>query len=280
MTRSNTLAVYRLVLLLGLVMFIVVTQGPALLLRLEVARKLPRAWLKWCRNVIGMEVSVTGRPLVTGPALFVSNHISYLDVIALGSVVDGSFVSRADIRGWPIFGFLATLQRTIFIERNPRYARQQMDELMARLASGDRLMLFPEGTSSDGNTILPFKSSLFGAAELKAHGQPIPVQPISIAYTRLDGLPLGRLMRPTYAWYGDMDFAPHFWRLLGLGRFKVEVTLHEPVTIDAFGSRKALARHCETKVVGGFSQLLAGRPSEDRAPTLPASQVTDAPTTA
>ena len=261
---------------MGLTVFIVVVQGPALALRTNMARWLPKIWLRWCRRTIGMDVTVAGGSLVEGPALFVSNHISYLDVIAIGSVIDGSFVSRADIRQWPIFGFLATLQRTVFIERNPRHARKHREELTSRLSSGDRLIFFPEGTSSDGTTILPFKSSLFSAAELEANRRPVPVQPISIAYTRLDGLPLGRLMRPLYAWYGDMDFAPHFWQLLGLGRFKVEITVHDAVTLGGFHSRKELARYCERTITNGFSKSIAGRGDDARALAPPL----DTPTTA
>jgi len=249
-------------MLAGVALFIVVTQTPALHFKLKVSQKLPRLWHGWCRRIMGMEVEVRGSALVSGPALFVSNHISYLDVTAIGSVVDGSFVSRADVRDWPIFGYLSRLQRTAFIERQPRYARQQMLELSTRLGTGDRLILFPEGTSSDGNTILPFKSTLFAIAETQIEGRSIPVQPISIAYTRLDGFPLGRLLRPIYAWYGDMEFAPHFWQLLGYGRFRVEITVHDPIKIESFESRKALAEYCERTVVRGFSRSLAGRPGQ------------------
>jgi 1-acyl-sn-glycerol-3-phosphate acyltransferase len=265
MTRSTGLAVFRLFLLMLLTIFIVVVQGAALALHADMSRWLPKTWLGWCRHAIGMDVIVTGGALVDGPALFVSNHISYLDVIAIGSVIDGSFVSRADIRNWPVFGFLATLQRTVFIERNHRHAHQHREELTGRLSSGDRIILFPEGTSSDGTTILPFKSSLFSAVELKANEHFVPVQPISIAYTRLDGLPLGRLMRPVYAWYGDMDFAPHFWYLLGLGRFKVEMIVHDAVTQEGFGSRKELAHYCERTITNGFSRSITGRGDNPRA---------------
>jgi 1-acyl-sn-glycerol-3-phosphate acyltransferase len=265
MKRSMSLAAFRVFLLMWLTAFIVVAQGGALALRANMSRWLPKVWLGWCRRVIGMDVLVTGAALVDGPALFVSNHISYLDVIAIGSVIDGSFVSRADIRNWPVFGFLATLQRTIFIERNPRHVRQHREELTLRLSSGDRLILFPEGTSSDGTTILPFKSSLFSSAELEVNERSVLVQPISITYTRLDGLPLGRLMRPLYAWYGDMDFAPHFWQLLGLGRFKVEIIVHDAVTLEEFGSRKELARYCERMIIKGFSRSIAGRGDKFRA---------------
>lgn len=274
MNRSTSLAVWRLILLAGASLFIVVTQRPALALRLKASAWLPGLYLRMCRRILGMTVRVHGEALAAGPVLYVANHISYLDVAALGSVVDASFISRADVRDWPIFGYLSRLQRTIYIERQPRYARQQMAELTARLGAGDCLVLFPEGTSSDGTNILPFKSTLFGVAALQVAGKTVPVQPISIAYTRLDGVPLGRLLRPIYAWYGDMDFAPHFWHLLGFGRLQVDITIHDPVSLDQFKSRKELARHCERTIVQSFSKAITGRigeqgrePLELKAPT-------------
>ena len=261
MSRSSSLAICRGLLLIVVGFFIVITQTPGLVFKYKISQKLSLFWHRWCHRIIGMEIDVRGATLVSGPALFVSNHVSYLDVTAIGSVVDGAFVSRADVRNWPIFGFLASLQRTIFIKRCPRYARQQMLELLDRLGAGDRLILFPEGTSSDGNTILPFKSTLFAVAGTQVKARAIPVQPISIAYTRLDGIPLGRLLRPIYAWYGDMPFIPHFWRLLGYGRFQVEITIHDPIKFEDFGSRKVLAGYCEKEVTRGFSRSLAGRSS-------------------
>lgn len=269
MLRSTTLALLRSLLLLCIVVYIVVTQVPAMALHLRAARRLPHLWHLMCRRIIGMDVRVYGTPLADGPVLYVSNHTSYLDITALGSVVCGSFVARGDLRDWPVFGYLATLQRTIFIDRRPRLARQHMQALKSRLADGDSLILFPEGTSSDGNAVLPFKSTLFSVAEVTVGGRHVRVQPISIAYTRLDGVPMGRLLRPIYAWYGDMGFASHFWHLLGFGRFQVEMTFHEPVTIDAFASRKELAQYCERVIVRGFSRLLAGR----TAPAPPAAAI-------
>lgn len=276
MIRSASLASFRVALLILLALFIFVFQSPLMLMHSRLSRRLPVLWHSWCRRIVGMEVVVYGRPLVKGPALFVANHISYLDVAAIGSVVDASFISRGDVRNWPIFGFLATLQRTVFVERKPRYVRQQMIALMARLAVGDRLILFPEGTSGDGTKILPFKSSLFAVAEITVKRQLVQVQPISIAYTRLDGMPLGRLMRPIYAWYGDMEFVSHLWRLLGFGRFCVEITLHDPVTLDQFNSRKELTKHCERVVTNGFSLSLSGRSGEPQA----LATVVKAPSTA
>src|SRR3546814_11127808 len=104
-----------------------------------------------------------------------------------------------------------------------------------RLDAGDDLILFPEGTSGDGNAVLSFKSALFSAAARCPQGHPVTVQPVSIAYTRLDGLPLGRYLRPFFAWYGDMELGSHLWHAISLGRVTVVVEFHEPVTLEQFG---------------------------------------------
>jgi len=160
----------------------------------------------------------------------------------------------------PFFGLLAKLQRSVFIDRRPNRAGAQRDEMVARLESGDSLILFPEGTSGDGNRVLPFKSALFAVAGLRPHGKPLVVQPVSIAYTRLDGMPIGRYLRPYFAWYGDMDLLGHLWRALGLGHLTVAVEFHPPVTLEDFASRKALAGHCQRAVADGLATALSGRP--------------------
>src|SRR3546814_20751956 len=138
-----------------------------------------------------------------------------------------------------------------------------------RLEAGDDLVLFPEGTSGDGNRVLAFKSALFSVAERRPQGEPLTVQPVSIAYTRLDGLPLGRYLRPFFAWYGDMELGPHLWHAIGLGRVTVMVEFHEPVTLDQFGSRKALSDHCHDVVSRGVAAALSGRAQSVPAPPAP-----------
>jgi 1-acyl-sn-glycerol-3-phosphate acyltransferase len=145
----------------------------------------------------------------------------------------------------------------VFVDRKMRSTAQQRDAIAERLAAGDALILFPEGTSNDGTFVLPFKSSLFSVVFNRE--QPVTVQPVSLAYTRLDGLPIGRMLRPFFAWYGDMDLAPHLWRLLGLGVIEAVVEFHQPVAVADFPSRKALAAYCEGRVVAGVSRLLTGR---------------------
>ncbi len=193
--------------------------------------------------------------------LFVSNHCSYSDVMVLGSVIMGSFVAKAEVARWPVFGFLAKLQDTVFVERTGIRAREQRDGMIQRLAAGDNLILFPEGTSDDGNRVLPFKSALFSVAQHPLeNGDTVKIQPVSIAYTQLDGMPTGRALKPYLAWYGDMELASHLWELAGLGMITVEVIFHTPVAMSAFGSRKALAAHCHETVSAGVAAANSGWP--------------------
>jgi 1-acyl-sn-glycerol-3-phosphate acyltransferase len=132
------------------------------------------------------------------------------------------------------------------------------------LREGDALVLFPEGTSSDGNRVLPFRTALMSAAECEvgkdAEGRPqhVPVQPVSISYVGLNGVPMGRENRPLFAWYGDMDLVPHLWEAVKTGPFDAVVEFHPPLTINVAGDRKALAAMTEAIVRAGQARALAG----------------------
>jgi 1-acyl-sn-glycerol-3-phosphate acyltransferase len=217
----------------------------------------PRWYHRSCCRIIGLKVRVTGRPSDACPTLFVANHISYLDITALGAVVAGSFIAKTEVGSWPLYGVLARLQRTVFVERRATRTARHRDEIAERLAAGDRLVLFAEGTNSDGAHVLPFRSSFFAAAS-----GGIAVQPVSIAYTRIDGAVLGRWLRPFVAYYGDMTLASHLVGLVGLGAVTADIVFHPVVTIEEVGSRKALARLCEGRVSAGVSAALAGRASQ------------------
>lgn len=246
-------------------------QALALALRFPLATKLPLNYHRLVCRILGIRVSVRGTLAPARPLLVAANHSSYLDIEVLGGLVPGSFVAKAEIAGWPFFGWLAKLQRSVFIERRSSKAREHKDEIEKRLIEGDVLILFPEGTSDDGNRLLPFRSALFSVAERRIEGEPLVVQPVSLAYTRLDGMPMGRSFRPFFAWYGDMALAPHLWRMLGMGVLTAEVIFHEPVTIDRFASRKAMAEHCWRVVSEGVASLLAGRPQRHPVPVAPAA---------
>jgi len=229
------------------------------LLRLPWAYGLPRLYHRLCCRIFGVELIVEGTVAPTRPILFVANHISYLDITVLGAVIDTCFVAKKEIARWPFFGWLAKLQQTVFVERRARAVAGERDELSRRLEARANVVLFAEGTSSDGNRLLPFKSALFSVAERSVGGAPLAVQPVTLAYTRLDGMPLGRPLRPFVAWYGDMDLAPHLWFALGLGRITAVLRFHPPVTLPAFGTRKALATHCQQTIGVALEEANLGR---------------------
>jgi 1-acyl-sn-glycerol-3-phosphate acyltransferase len=208
----------------------------------------------------------------------VSNHTSYLDILAIGGSARVSFVAKSEVAGWALFGTFARLQRTVFVDRQHRSRTgEARDQIAARLKEGDALVLFPEGTSDDGNRVLPFKSALMGAAETNVGTNDrivhVPVQPVSVTYIGVHGLPMGREYRPLYAWYGDMDLVPHLWESLVTGPVDVVIEFHEPLSVDAAGGRKKLAMLAEEMVRGGQVRALAGTlelPAKAPAPALSA----------
>ena len=221
--------------------------------------KLPLWYHRRCCRVLGFDVKSRGQMAASHPVLFVANHVSYFDIEILGALIPGSFIAKAEVATWPFFSWLAKLQRTVFVARRASRTAQERDAIAQRLAAGGNLILFAEGTSGDGNRVLPFKSALLAAAGQQVEGRAITVQPVSITYTGLDGMPLGRYLRPCFAWYGDMPLVPHLWRAIGMGKVTVVVEFHEPVTLEDFANRKALTDHCFREVAQGMSDALSGR---------------------
>ena len=234
-------------------------QAVLLLCKSNLARRFPSFYHRLCCRILGFRIETAGERSAVHPTLYVANHSSYLDIPILGSLIAGSFVAKAEIARWPYFGTLAKLQRSIFIDRRPGTTAQQRDAIMSRLEEGDDLVIFPEATSSDSIHMLPFKSALLSVAEFRPRGEALVVQPITVAYVRLDGMPLGRFYRPFVAWYGAMEVAPHLWTMLGLGKITVRVIFHPPVTLEQFGSRKELAVHCYKVIAAGLAAALGGR---------------------
>lgn len=256
---SHLRAAVRTAALIGVTACGALVQAFALWLRLDLARILPRVWHRICCAILSIEVRAHGAAVSGGPVLFVCNHASYLDVPVLGAQLDGRFVAKAEVARWPVIGALSGLQGTIFIDRRTQGARSQADELRQALNGGASLVLFPEGTSSDGNRVLPFKSTLFAVADAVIDGVEVQVQPVTVAYSRHRGLPMERRMRPYFAWYGDMTLVDHLWTCVGLGGAGVDVIFHEPVRLSSFGSRKELARYCNARIARGLSDALSGR---------------------
>lgn len=253
---SGPRAVLTLAAYASFTLALIPVQAAALLVSRRLARRIPVAYHRVCRRILGVRVRVRGRRARRSPVLYASNHASYLDIMILASLIPGSFVAKNEVGDWPFFGLLAKLQRTLFVSRRRQDAQADRDNIRRRLAAGDNLILFPEGTSSDGNRVLPFKSALFAVAD--AGGDDLRIQPVSITYVQLRGMPMGRHWRPFFAWYGDMEMAPHIWTLAGLGAMTVVVDFHPELRAGDFPDRKALAVRCEEIVRGGVQKALSG----------------------
>ena len=233
-------------------------------------RSLPHAYHRFICRLMGVKITVLGTPVVGG-VLLAANHSGWLDIPILSAVAPVSFVAKQEVNQWPFFGTLARLQRTVFIRRERSKALEDRDNIRRRLTDGDALVIFPEGTSGDGNRVLTFKSALLSAAELpmgedERVARHAPVQPVSVSYVGLHGVPMGRENRPFFAWYGDMDLVSHLWDALGTGPIDVVVEFHQPLTIDEAGGRKELAAAAETAVRGGLIRALSGANSAAAVP--------------
>jgi 1-acyl-sn-glycerol-3-phosphate acyltransferase len=234
------------------------------------ARVPSQVFFQYFKRLAGIRVECHGAPLNSGEVggyLLLSNHVSYFDVAALGPVHPMAFVAKSEVAGWPVIGWLAGLAGTVFVNRKSRIASaRDKRAIAARLDRGEAITLFPEGTSTDGQRVLPFKSALLGSVDETSDGRDVWVQPVSLAYTRNWGMPFSRRTRPFYAWYGDMDFVPHKWAAYVQGPFEIIVRFHPPVRRSAFATRKDLAKWAEAVVRAGIAHDLAGR---DGAPVLP-----------
>src|SRR5271165_1440508 len=223
-------------------------------------------WSTFCR-LLGMRVRVIGRSAAaTAPGsrrvVFASNHSSWLDIAVLGGRLEGCFIAKADVARWPLVSTIAHLGRSVFITRKRGATGQERDAMRERLACGDNLILFPEGTTSDGSRVLAFRSAFFAVAEVPPGETPPLIQPVSVVYDRLAGLPTGRATRPLFAWYGDMDIASHFWRLAQHRGLRATVLLHAPLDPARFADRKALAQAAWHAAADGAATLRQNRPAK------------------
>ena len=253
-------------LVLALIVAAVVTpplglyQWIAVRTRLMDDRKVPRLYHRILLKLLGIRVRVTGEIAAARPLMIASNHISWTDIMVLGSLAELHFIARSDMASWPGIGTLARLQRSVFVERDQRrQSAGQARAIAERLLSGDPMVLFPEGTTGTGNRIQPFKSTLFAAAAMarEAGGhETIAIQPVAIAYTRLQGMPMGRLHRTHAAWVGDQTLVPHLAALLAEGAMDVEVHFGEAIEFGPGSDRKKTAREIEARVCAMMTQAL------------------------
>jgi 1-acyl-sn-glycerol-3-phosphate acyltransferase len=251
---ASLLAGARIVLLALLTVLLVPVQLVLLAIAPARASQLAYLWHFVSRWVLGIRVTLEGTPQ-PGPVLYLSNHVSWLDIVILSRAAPLSFVAKADVAAWPVFSWLAKWQRTIFVERDRRSRTGiAVDAMADRLEGGEALVLFPEGTSSEGWGILPFKSALIGAVvatatRMEDHDADLFVQPVALAYTRLRGIALGRMEAERTAWIGDVDLLPHLWSVITTGGFEARIVFGEPVEVNPDTNRKTLTKEMEAEVL-------------------------------
>ena len=231
-----------------------------------VHKSLPRFWHTIIARLLGLRIQVIGELSAERPLLIAANHSSWADIVVLSSIAEVSFIAKSEVKSWPLFGLLAILQRSVFVERERKQTTgHQADTIAGRLAKGDAMVLFAEGTTSDGNRVLPFKSALFGAAQVAlrdTEAHKVLIQPVSIAYTRVHGLPMGRYIRPVSSWPGTVPLIANLISMVREGALDVEVRIGAPVEFTPKSSRKAVSAAMERQVRSMMQTSLMGREIE------------------
>lgn len=214
--------------------------------------RMPRYWHRIALKLIGVRVTTRGVLERRRPLMLVANHSSWLDILVLASVADVAFVAKIEVRDWPVFGILARLQRSVFVVREQkRKSQEQANEIADRMNAGEIVVLFPEGTTSDGNRLFPTKSTLFAAATSAVASSiegRVFVQPVAVAYTRIHGMPMGHYHRPVTAWPGDVPLMPHLIGVLETGALDVEVSFGKPIEVTTATNRKMLAQTADDEI--------------------------------
>ena len=187
--------------------------------------------------------------------LYIANHVSWFDIICLGTLLNARFIAKKEVAKMGIFGFLASLSNTFFIDNENKNKIIEYNHLIRnKLKGGENFIIFPEGTTSDGNGILNFKSSMLECAF--DDSKQINIQPISICYSKLNNIPMGIYLRRNIAWVGDTSMVAAMANFLRSGRITVDVIFHELMSINNFKNRKELATHCENQILSGLNQTL------------------------
>lgn len=200
----------------------------------------------WCIcMIIGLKVVVRGQLSEQRPLLVVSNHVSYLDIVALGKVAHLTFTPKSEIGGWPGIGTMCRMVGCVFIDRSRARTADNLAPLDAALDAGHALTLFAEGTTGDGKRLLPLRSSFFKMAEAREGKEPVQVQPVKLTYTRINNLPIDSREYPRIAWIGDVELLPHLLHLLTLSSIELQIDWLVPIKTQPSDNRKEIAKKCE-----------------------------------
>lgn len=269
---GNLLMVLRLMAALGWTLPCMLVQAVCLVLPGRAKVILAQIYWRGMARILGLRVKVQGQVSAYRPVLFIANHCTWLDIVVLGAVLPGCFVAKGDIAHWPFISLVAKLGRTVFVSRSKATLERERGAMLGRLAAGDNIILFPEGTTSDGTRVLPFQSSFLAIAAAPAKPA---IQPVTLVYDELDGLPVQRRDRPDISWYGDMDMASHYPRIGRRRSIGVTVVIDEAIPAGTYANRKILAAVLEARLAVNAAALRQGR-AVAAAPALPDKSGQDA----
>ena len=212
---------------------------------------LPLIFHKFLLKILGIRLSIKGRPSERKPLILIGNHCSYLDIIILGSVLPVCFVAKSEIKGWFLFGTLARLQNSIFIDRRNFKALDSLKKISKNLSSNFAIIIFPEGTTNNGKRVLKFRASLFKVFE---DDPTLGLQNFSLCYTHINSMPLDNRMRPNIAWYGEMSLITHLKRLLNYSSIGAKLQFH-PSIVPHGVTRKIISEESREQVIKGINSL-------------------------
>ena len=231
------------------ILVLALLQAVALRASPPLARRLPIVINRIILAALGVRLRVRGGPAERRPLLLVANHVSWLDIPVLFAIAPVRFVSKSEVARWPIVGWLARLGRTVFVRRGDRASvAGKAREVAEALRAGDAVVVFPEGTTTDGNRVLAFKSGLLGAVRAAMGEGALHVQPLAIAHTHASGLPLGRATRHHAAYPGSVSLGRSLLRVLREGSLDVAVDWDDPVPYPPGEPRKPFAADLERRV--------------------------------
>lgn len=225
-------------------------------LRVSGYEKIPHKFHAGTCRILGIEVIESGEMCQARPTLYISNHVSYVDIFVLGRL-PAYFIAKSEVASWPVFGKLAEFQNTLFIERKAGKTGEHLETLKTHLAKGNSLTLFPEGTSTNGVHVEQFKSSFIESANLGEGGPRVSIQPVTIAYTHHDGKKIdSQEVRDHYAWYAKMPFLSHFLGLMPLKKVRAKVHFHPVCYYDEFESRRVCTDHCRNVIARKLEEFV------------------------
>ena len=249
--------IYIIVLLLIFIIISIPVQILFNLLGIKFKNLYPLFFYNIIKKITGIKIEINKKKYlknITG-TLYVANHVSWFDIICLGTILNARFIAKKEVAKMGIFGFLAKLSNTFFIDNSDKGKIIHYNKIINdKLKSGENFIIFPEGTTSDGNGVRDFKSSMLECVfdEKKI----INVQPISICYSKRNNLPMGLFLRRDIAWVGDTSMLSAMANFLTSGPITVELVFHNLLEIKNFNNRKVLASFCEGVILDGINQRL------------------------